>query len=172
MSSDNKRSIISAIPQDASNIIKEFLVENREVVELKLSSPADNYIHDDYYFIITNYKQGYKIDKHYFDIAQLGIGMFTNLTQEERERLIKEKQQKLDNHFPVYIDTEKDLIEYMFINYILDLETDDDDDEDDYEDEFPIYIELGALKTSSSFRKFRKTLSHYIKMLGKVYKKV
>ena len=162
MSSDNKQSIISAIPQDASNIIKLFLLEKREVVELKLSSNDKQT-----YFIITNYKQGYKINKRYFDISHLEISLFTSLTEEEQESIIKEKQKKLDNDFPIYIDKKEDLIDYMYIHYILDLETyDDEDNSVDY------IIELGGLKTRCTYKNFITTLSHYIKMLGKVYKKV
>ena len=81
-SSNQEKSILSAIPKDITFIIKDFNLEKREQSALKINSGSDN-------FYITKYKEGYKIDKTLSNKRFDEKIVILNLTEEEKQSINK-----------------------------------------------------------------------------------
>jgi hypothetical protein len=157
---DNKQSILSVIPSDASNIIKDFLVEERQVIPLKINSCCNN-------FFFTKYKEGYKIDK-VLSLVKFERS-YIRRTDENKERDINRIQKDIKKHYPIFIDEEDDVIQHMY-NMFYD-EHNPDDEDYDQEDSMCVTISMAGCKTHCYEHEFKRKLKLYIKMIGKVYKK-
>lgn len=164
MSSDNKQSILTSIPQDATNIIKDFLVETREVYPLKLK---DGFI---YNFLITKYKNGYQIKKC---ISKKRFESHYNSYNDERKKeTLKRFQKKIDKYYPVYIDDKDDLVNYMFQEYYGQQSQEDKEDSDyDEENDITVTIQIGGINSVVTIKSFKVQMSVFVKLLGKVFKK-
>lgn len=166
MSSEQKKqSILSVIPQDASNIIKEFLVEERQVIPLKINACCNN-------FFFTKYKNGYQINK----VLSLVKFEKANIrrTDENKERDINKIQKDIKKHYPVFIDDEDDVIQYMY-NMFYDEHNPDDDEFDldyDQDDTMCVTISISGCKTHCQVRDFKRKFKLYIGMIDKLYKKL
>ena len=159
-----KTSILTSIPIDATNIIKDFLVETREVEPLKIYSIDENFIE----FLITKYKEGYKIDK-IVSIDKFNKN-YNHLTEEQRVKNLTKIQKKIFKHYPVYIDDKNDLITYMyniFYSEFCSCEIDDDDDDDI----FLVRIKIGGNRSIGCVKSFNRKLNLFIPLIGKVFKK-
>ena len=158
---DNKQSILSAIPIDASNIIKDFLVEERQSFPLKLT---DNFL---YNCLITKYKNGYQIKKC---ISKNKFNNNYNSYNDERKKeTLKKLQKKIDKYYPVYIDDKDDLVDYMFQEY-YGQQSQEDHEDSDYDEENDIIVVV-RIKSIVKLKSFKVQMSIFVKLLGKVYKK-
>lgn len=161
MSSDGKQSIISAIPKDASNIIKDFLVEKREVCPLKINCCCNNYF-------ITKYKEGYKIDK------VLSLVKFEKenkrMSDENKEKNIDMIQKDIKKYYPIFIDEEDDLIQFFYTLYYDEYNSDDEDY--DQENTMCTSISIAGCRTHCYEADFKRKLKLYMKLIGKVFGKV
>jgi hypothetical protein len=156
-----QKSILSLIPQDTSNIIKDFLVEERQVIPLKINSYCANYY-------ITNYKGGYKIDK------RLSLVKFEKdnktTSQERKEQIINKIQKSIKRKYPIFLDEEENIIQYFYNMFYDEYNTDDEDDNP--EETNCVSISVSGCKTFCCVRDFERKIKLYIGMIGKVYKKL
>jgi len=166
MSSEQKKqSILCAIPSDVSNIIKDFLVEERQSFSLKLK---DGFI---YNFFITKYKSGYQIKKC---ISKKRFeSHYGSYNDERKKETLKKFQKKIDKYFPVYIDDKDDLVDYMFQEYYGQQSQEDQEDSDyDEENDIVVVLKIGGINSVVTLKSFKVQMHVFVKLLGKVYKKI
>ena len=155
---NNKLSLLSCIPNDASNIIKDFIVESRTPLLLKVKT-------QDYYFVVSNYKEGYQVNK-IVNEKKIRHGHFT-LTRDEKETYIDEHKKYYNKKYPIYIDNKDDLINYLYIHFFNEYYS---DDEYDY-DGVSVIVKIGDLNCPTNVNTFKKNMFRFIPLIGKVYKK-
>ena len=158
MSITPDKSILSSVPQDAINIIKECLVETREVCPLKLTVCCVNYF-------ITKYKDGYQVSK-VLSLKKFERSNRTD-TAEEKEITCNIIQKNIKKHYPIFIDEEDDVINYFYTLYYDEY----DDDNDDPDDTCCVTISVSSSKTHCNERDFKRKLRLYMKNIGKIFKK-
>jgi hypothetical protein len=156
-----QKSLLSSIPTEISNIIKEFNLETRVVVPLKISWCCNN-------FYIIKYKEGYKIDRT-LSVKRFKRDRHTS-GDEETERRINRINKDNKKYYPIFIDEVDDVIQHM---YNLFYDTYDPDGDDDDPDDTPTAIlNISGCKSFCNASNFERILKLYMKMVGKVYKKV
>ena len=155
MSSEQPISILSAIPNDSLNIIKEFLVETRKPSFLKVST------HCLFDFIVTKYKEGYKVDKV---ISMKHFESNNNeMTEEKKTERLKKFQKIIDKHFPCYIDTCDDVCEYLYNYYFNNCDEDEEGD--------TISFRLCGIRSWGDKYNFQTRIKLLIPLIGKIYTK-
>ena len=164
-SSNQEKSILSAIPKDITFIIKDFNLEKREQSALKINSGSDN-------FYITKYKEGYKIDK------TLSIKRFDekivilNLTEEEKQSIITRINKEIKKNFPIFLDDVDDVIQYMYTQFYDEYDyLEDDEDSSQAHDSQRTTLHMSGCMTHCNVIDFERKLTLYMKSVGKVYKK-
>jgi hypothetical protein len=156
---NNKLSLLSCIPNDASNIIKDFIVETRLSLPLKIKPRHD------FYFIVSNYKEGYQVNK-IVNEKQIRNGHFI-WTSDEKEIYITDYKNYYKKKYPVYIDDKDDLVNYLYIHFFNEYYSDDDYDDDS----ISVTVKIGDLNCPTNINTFKKTMFRFIPLIGKVYKK-
>ena len=164
-SSIQQQSILSAIPKDVSNIIKEFSLESREIVPIRLKYCINDWI-------IIPYKDGYKIDRvvnmktfnKRFDYASYSL--------EQKAEKLAMFEKRNTKHYPVYIDDKDDVIEYMYSYFYSDYDPTLEEEDDGYDEPPYVHISIGGSKTCLDIKKFQEKMNMYMDLLGKVYKKI
>jgi hypothetical protein len=154
-----KLSLLSSIPNDASNIIKDFIVETRTPLCLKIKP-----IHD-FYFVVSNYKEGYQVNK-IVNEKQIRNGHFI-WTSDEKEIYITDYKKYYKKKYPIYIDDKDHLVNYLYIHFFSEYYSDDDYDDDS----ISVMVKIGDLNCPTNINTFKKTMFRFIPLIGKVYKK-
>ena len=159
MTSTTEQSLLSAIPNDVFNIIKEFNLETREVLDLKI-------LVDEEYSIVSVYKEGYKITKY---VNEKKVRKRVNHWDTDKiDRHIKKLQIKMDKHYPVYVDNIDTLIHYIYTDYYSEYS---DDSDDESEPPYTI-LKIGGMKSIiSEIEDFSRKIKLFINLIVKVYKK-
>lgn len=163
-SSNQQQSVLSAIPSDVSNIIKSFNLETREIVPFRLKFGI-------YDFFIIPYKEGYKIDKvvnmktfnRQFDSP--------SYSPEQKADKLAMFEKRNTKHYPVYIDSKDDVIDYMYSYFYSDYDPNLEEEDDGYDEPPRTHIGIGASKTCVDINYFKDKTRIYMDLLGKVYKK-
>ena len=163
---DKQQSILSAMPSDSLNIIKDFLVEERQSFPLKLK---DGFV---YNFFITKYKNGYQIKKC-ISKKRFESSHYNSYNDERKKETLKKLQKKIDKYYPVYIDDKDDLVNYMFQEYYGQQSQEDPEDSDyDEENNIVVVVKIGGINSVVTLKSFKVQMSVFVKLLGKVYKKI
>jgi len=163
---NNKLSLLSSIPNDASNIIKDFIVETRISLPLKIKPRHDCY------FVVSKYKEGYEINKIVNEKELRGRRLLWS--EEEITICIEKLQKKYKKHYPVYIDNNDDLVNYIHTEFSDDLYYDDNYYDNNYAYDEPthrITIKVGGLKCTSNIYDLKQILYRFVPFINKVYKK-
>lgn len=158
-----KLSLLSSVPNDSLNIIKDFITETRVPLSLKIK-PRHDFI-----FVVSTYKEGYEINKivNEKEIRERRVLW----SEEEIIIFIKKLQKKYKKHYPIYIDTIDDLVNYFHIEFS------DNRYYDNYYDHYyddnsvHITIKIGGLISTSNIYDLKQKLYRFIPFINKVYKK-
>ena len=163
---NNKLSLLSCIPNDASNIIKDFIVETRLSLCLKIKP-----IHD-CYFVVSKYKEGYEINKL---VNEKELRKRRPLWSEQEITICIEKlQKKYKKHYPVYIDSNDDLVNYIHTEFSDNRYYDDNYYDNNYvydDNSHHITLKIGGLKSASNIYDLKQILYRFVPFINKVYKK-
>jgi len=157
---EQKQSLLSSIPKDISNIIKEFNLEKREQCPLKINWCITNYY-------ITKYKEGYKIDK-VLSIKRFKRDRNTD-NDEEKEILLNKIQKKNKKYYPIFIDEVDDVIQHMYNLFYNEYNT--EDEEADPDNTGTTILNISGCITYCNVIDFERKMRLYMKMIGKAYKR-
>ena len=159
----NQQSILSAIPSDSLNIIKDFLVETRKPVPIKFKS--DDWMET----FVSKYKEGYRIDRIILIKKFERDRNFSNESDECKSERLKKFQKRIDKKFPVFFDDKDNLIDYLCLLFYVNQHENSDDDDDEEE----VIFKMGSIYGFSyTVKHFRKRIIKFIDLLGNIWTKV